>query len=326
VRSPGAPDMGSKGKLAAVGALILAVGLGVLWFRPVMAPVRPGTSADFWYAACGVWVGPPRKPVLGRTYPPRDGWFLYYRQDFHGQTLYRVPAEEALADFPRVLRALGRAQPSTLPVPATRGFRRWAEQDPDESDAEGFLAAIHDSWRDYLRERNPGSAENLRDEEAAFAERWERVRRYEWNVWGEFVYLSALVVFAAWPWLRSGGPLRWAVHLGLVPALLFLPYWLGYAAFTFTSAGPSGGVLYPWLIVWFRRLPWTALDTALVSRLPPVLEPYAQTPGPMLSLSGTGGVGPVAALGLGLLIGALAYIGRLALTPPRRSGERGPGA
>src|SRR5438067_304339 len=152
--------MGSKGKLAAVGGLILAVGLGVLWLRPVMAPVREGTSA----------------------------------------------------------------------------------------------------------------------------ERWERVRRYDWSASGEFVYLSALVVFAAWPWLRNGRPLRWAVHLGLVPVLLFLPYWLGYAGFTFTSAGPSGGVLYPWLIVWFGRLPWTALDTAIVSRLPPVLEPYSQTPGPMLSL------------------------------------------
>src|SRR5438876_364621 len=94
----------------------------------------------------------------------------------------------------------------------------------------------------------------------------------------------------------------------LLPILFFLPYWLGYAQLTFTSAGPSSGVLYPWLLVWFRGLPWTSLDTTIVRSLPQILEPLSQTPGPMLSLTFFGGVGPVAATVMGVILG-------LAVTP-----------
>jgi hypothetical protein len=55
--------------------------------------------------------------------------------------------------------------------------------------------------------------------------------------------------------------------------------------------------LYPVLIAQFRGLlPWTSLDTTIVKSLPQLLEPLSQTTGPMLSLSGGGAVGPVAAL------------------------------
>jgi hypothetical protein len=133
-------------------------------------------------------------------------------------------------------------------------------------------------------------------------------------------------VFAAWPWLRGAGPARWAVHLGLVPLLFFLPYWLGYAQLTFTSAGPSGGILYPELLSHFRGLPWTGLDTAVLRVLPQVLEPLSQTPGPMLSLTNFGGVGPVAGTVLSLLVGGMVLGAGLGIGKVRkvREGE-GPG-
>src|SRR5205823_5088202 len=77
----------------------------------------------------------------------------------------------------------------------------------------------------------------------------------------------------------------------------------GSTQLTFTSAGPSGGVLYPWLLREFRGLPWTAWDSALVRNLPQLLEPLSQTPGPMMSLSFFGGVGPVAVTVLSVLLG-----------------------
>jgi hypothetical protein len=76
---------------------------------------------------------------------------------------------------------------------------------------------------------------------------------------------------------------------------------------TFTSRGPSGGVLYPWLLAGFRGLPWTFLDTAIARRLPQPLEPLPQTPGPMLSLTVFGGPGPVAVTSMGVVV-ALAVI------------------
>ena len=91
--------------------------------------------------------------------------------------------------------------------------------------------------------------------------------------------------------------------VGLLPSLLFLPYFLGYVPFTFTSAFPAGGVFYPYILVWFRGLPWTSLDAWLLRSAPQLFEPLTQHPGPMLAVTGMGGVGPVATCGLGVVIG-----------------------
>ena len=69
-----------------------------------------------------------------------------------------------------------------------------------------------------------------------------------------------------------------------------------------------------------RHLPWTALDAAIVSRLPQPLAPLAGPLGPMMSLSGGRRAGPAAALVLGLLFGgiafALASVGQRRTQPP----------
>lgn len=108
-------------------------------------------------------------------------------------------------------------------------------------------------------------------------------------------------------WLRNRGRWAWAIHTALVPPLLFLPYHLGYCTWTFSSAGPGGGVVYPSILSQFRSLPWTSLDTALIRHVPQVLAPLAGPLGPILSLSGARGVGPVSILCLGLALGAAVF-------------------
>src|SRR5262249_36151402 len=149
------------------------------------------------------------------------------------------------------------ARPGSLPPDVETGFHTWLAADPGRADAESLLANIREARFNWARLDNQGVYEFLLWEEEDFDRRWDRAGRYWCNLLFEFVCLAFLILFAAWPWLRGAGWWRWAVHLGLLPVLFFLPYWLGYATFTFTSVGPSGGVLYPWLLYRFGgRFPW----------------------------------------------------------------------
>jgi hypothetical protein len=315
-------------KLSVAAIAILIMGTGLLRLTPVMSPVAEDDPAGFWLQVTGLDVGV-KEPYrsFGGFYEPRDGWFIYYAQGFHGQFLYRVQAADASALLPKVVEKLRRAPAGLLNPDVEQGFRDWARTGAAADDAAGFLAHVRAAQLARLLPMNP----RLHDEivsETEFDERWQRVGRYHWNVGFEFVFLAGLILFAAWPWIRGSGRVRWAVHLGLLPVLFCLPYWFGYAQFTFTSAGPSGGVLYPWLLAMLRGLPWTRLDTAIVRELPPVLEPLSQTPGPMLSLTNFGGPGPITAVGLGLAAGLAVFLAdamfrRLRAAPPRQLSARG---
>ena len=125
----------------------------------------------------------------------------------------------------------------------------------------------------------------------------------------EIVWLSGVIVLCSLPWLRSWGRIGWAVCLAVLPTILFLPYFFGYAPFTFTSAFPVGGVVYSYVLQWASIPFWligfdrTRLDTLILDGLPKVLEPLSQLPGPMMSLSGGAPAGPVAVGVFGIVLG-----------------------
>lgn len=295
-------------KPAVVLVLILAVGAAILRLAPRMAPLREGDPATFWLHACRIDVGTQWTDTVGGYYLPRDGWFLYYVQGFHGHPLRRVPAADAEALFPAVVEKLQNAPAGLLDPDVEKGFQAWRRADSPPGDAIGLLVKIRE-------------ARQTLGEEAAFDEHWQRIGRYSWSVLLEFCFFAVLILFAAWPWLTGAGSERWAVHLGLVPVLFFLPYWLGYAPLTFTSLGPQSGVLYPHLLLGFRGLPWTSLDTTLVGYMPQVFEPLSQMPGPVLSLTSFGGGGPVAIVVLSGLLGVAVFLGHSFLAtrrPPAR--------
>jgi hypothetical protein len=290
-------------KCVAVATAVAVVGFGLLRMAPVMCPVQEGDAGTFWIHVCEIDVGAkkPRRP-MGGFYQPRDGWFIYYDQGFHGQFLGRVRADHAIALFPKLVEKLRKAPPGLLKPDVEQGFQNWQRTGADPNDAVGFLTKVREARLDRIGAKNPKSYEYARSEEQYFDERWARIGRYHWNIRFEFAFLTGLILFAAWPWFRNAGRLRWAIHLSVLPSLVCLPYWLGYATLTFTSAGASGGVLYPWLIAPLRGLPWSELDTMILRAIPHPLESLSQTPGPMLSLSGMGGVGPVSMFVLGFII------------------------
>ena len=137
--------------------------------------------------------------------------------------------------------------------------------------------------------------------------RWQRAKRYWLTALFEFGYLAGLILFIAIPWLRKGGRLAWSIHLGLVPLLLLLPWYLGYVPWVFTSAFPNGGILYPWLVIHLRGFPWTGVDSFILQHSPKILEPLSQSSGPPMAITGLGAFGPVAAFWIGVAIGACSF-------------------
>lgn len=289
----------------AAGALLVA---GVLAMARPMFPLNRGTSAEFWRHAAGIDPNPEEQHriAFAAIHPPRDGVCIYGVQGFHEESLYTVPSDEAFADFPEVIKRLDAIPDSdnhtALAHDVLRRHRAEVENDPV-----AFLAFVHQAWLDKLKSTRPGVYDYVVKEEKEFDVRWACIGRYWVNVLFECAFFVGLLLFAAWPWLRNLRPWRWALHLGLVPAIFILPFFLGYAEWTFTSRGPSGGILYPWVIVWFRGLlPWTHLDQWLLEHMPKRLAPISQPLGPWISVSGGRPLGLVAAGVAGAIIAIVA--------------------
>src|SRR5207249_389065 len=118
-----------------------------------------------------------------------------------------------------------------------------------------------------------------------FRFRWVRARWYWAAVAFEGLYLGGLVLFFFWPLLRDQGRLAWACRVGALLFLLMLPVYLGYASNAYSSDGPKGGIVYPWLIVHLRGNWFPALDRNILFYTPPLLESLSPLPGPMVSSS-----------------------------------------
>jgi hypothetical protein len=294
--------MRKRNKWLVVGGVLLVMTLCLLVAAWAMRPIKRGTAEEFWQTALA--------HGFSGTYPPRDGWFIYYHQGFHGQFLFKVRDSDAASYFPRALQRLeSPLELEKTPTDVQAGYKAWLVKDPTRSDAILFLALARESNLSRFQRESAKIYKHAVAADEEFDVRWRRINRYWLTVLFEFLYFGGLIVFAFWPWLRSPGRWRWALHLGLLPVLLFLPYFMGYATMTFTSAGPSGGALYPWIIIWFGGLnhSWTSLDEPVLKHMPTLLAPIAQSSGPWLSLSG-GGPGPVAIAIMGLIAAALVFV------------------
>jgi hypothetical protein len=297
-------------RVALVLMLGLVVAAAIARMTPLMAPVRDGSLAAFWKGAFR-W---DREPVLGgeRAFGLRSGWYIYKWQHMHGSYLYRVPEAEVNAHLPEGLGRLAReVDNGSVPQYVQDGYRAWRDSDAGaKGDLPALLSDIEEAQLALLRAQDPESVRFHLEERKATDERLQRAESFWATQLFEWVFLTGLGVILACPLLWHCGKLQTALHLGAVPVLFFLPLYLGYATYTFTSAGPSGGIVYPWLVVWFRTVDWPRVpwDRFLVRLLPHVLAPLSPSIGSPMALSGGGAPGPTAVIGMGLLLGSLVYL------------------
>lgn len=286
---------------AQLSALIL---LGLLALSEFTKPIQNGRSLKFWSYACGIDLEEAEE-IVGDTYLPLDGYYIYYYQGMHGQFLYKVPALEANQDYPAVLKKIEELPDSKTLNPRASLAKRVLHKHRARviDDPEAFLRLLHKEEQSLLdKELQTYQQES----EAHFSERWTRANRYWVNILFEFCFFVAVLFFALYPWMYSKSHSAWGFHLGFTPLFIMMPYYLGYAPYAFTSADPKGGVLYPYLIELGRVHFWTSLDTFIFEQLPPILEPLSQSPGSILSMSESSPLGPVVALMVGAAMGILA--------------------
>jgi hypothetical protein len=300
-------------KLLFVVAAVALIGVWVLHNARIHCPVHEGTPEEFWSLTCGINLdgadGPRR---MGGMYPPQGKWGIYYVQGYHDQFLHRVRLSELAPSVPAMVRVLEEKVEAGSAGPFHAGMLdRWNREDGEPRDIERLLRCRSEAYLAFLKDYDADIHAYRLENERGFSVRWQRAERFWLTLLFEFVWLAGVIVFAAIPWLRRAGRLGWAIHLALVPPLLFLPHFLGYAPYTFTSLFPDGGVAYPYAIRVFGALPlpWTDLDTWLMDRAPRWFQPFAQQAGMPLAMTGMGGIGPVSICGLGLLIGGFVYGG-----------------
>jgi len=310
-------QMNLRRKRVILALVILTQAAALLMLAEPMAPVKKGTSAEFWRFACGVDLDGQGSDLMGRVYQPRDGWYVYSIVGFEGDLPFRVSRSEAIADYPQVLRSIAAAGDSPDMTPgALRAYRvalrayRVLEEDEAavRENPEEFLTRMEEAWLSELRQEDEDRYTFALAGEKVFAGRWACMRRYWLNLLLEFVYFACLTLFAFWPWLNRKGRLAWCIHVGLLPLLLFAPCYFGYASWTATFEEATGGVLYPWVIIWFRALsPLTRVDIWIIERIPQILEPISQPLLPWRLFNEAGAFGPVGAVTLGLMLSGLTW-------------------
>jgi hypothetical protein len=289
-------------------SLLIAFGLARL--APLMEPIKRGTAEELWEQACHLSGRELTFLGHGEVYKPREGWFVYDIQHWHGSDLYRVPEAEVLASFDKLVEKLrvNKDNPNIYSH-ARVGFERWSNSpDASKHNPDGLLAEIRKAYLDEQKD-NLSSYSEHEFEAFLVSLRWARNKWYWANIVFEWLFLSGLVLFAAWPMLRRKGWRCWAIHLGMLPMLFLLPVYLGYATFSFTSAGPTGGVLYPWLLMNISGGSCNSFDRQILAYTPKILEPLSAPIGSPLVLSGRGMPGPTTMAIAGLIIVAVIFAG-----------------
>jgi hypothetical protein len=295
-------------KILTVVIVLLALGGWVVGQSRDAAPIREGTAAGFWRHACGLNLDQsPERGCWVAFYPRREGSYIYYDQHIHGQVVYRVEESQVREVFPQVRASLDAASEPPNDAWQRKALEAWKQSDPNKTNPDRLLGAIETAFSDARSQQQPDWPVCHEQSIARFATRWARAKRYWLTVSFEFAIRACLIIVAAAPWLRKGGRWAWSMHLGLLPILLLLPWFLGYVPLAFTSLCPAGGIVYPYLVAPFRDLPSASVDRFILSHLPTPLEPLTQSEGPWMSASGTGGPGPLAVLGLGVVIGMACF-------------------
>jgi len=277
--------------LAGIGS---AIGLAVMY--RTMAPIQRGTSHRFWNVATDLALSEDVASEWGG-----DAWFMdetwaaYDEANLHGSRMYYVPIDEVMADFTAVVAAFQQAQASGSKLISVQDYLTWRDDPKSSHDALSLVKHIRQGRRRHAWERRSDSVSSYAERDLLFHRRWRQCDWYWASVPFEWLHLTGLTLFVMWPGIRRQSIFHWAAHVAGVPMLFFGPLYLGYATMSLTSAGPSGGILYPWLLLLCRGGSTTSLDEQLLKYVPPLLEPLSAPIGIPMALTGFGMPGPTSA-------------------------------
>jgi hypothetical protein len=261
--------------LAIVAILSCGIAVALARLAPEAAPVRAGSAQDYWSVVCGEKRYPPGVMAYWTAYAtPRDA-FLYEDCTLESTVLYEAPAADVRSQFEEVVARLEEPNAAFRPY-VLDGFKTWQAGLRDSSRTpESLVKAIDESCFAKLKAEHPDAYYYHQHVRKEIDERRLRANWFWAAIVFEWAYLTGFLLWLSWPIIRNGGRVRWAVHVGAAPLLLYLPLYFDYAPYLYTSIEPSGGIVYPWLVGWFRGLPgWPlgALDTWLLRHMPPLLE------------------------------------------------------
>ncbi|MEZ6062038.1 MAG: hypothetical protein R3C19_16985 [Planctomycetaceae bacterium] len=271
-----------------------------------MAPVREGHPHVFWKIAADVNLSPQVADAgMGAVYLVDHEWVAYEQLHMKGSDIRRVPRADVVAEFEEVVSLLEEAANRGDETPATTAYARLRNDADRRLDLPALLGEIDSERARALTGEGVQRMAYRIVAEQQFWQRWRRARWYWASIVFEWLLLTGLALFAVWPAVCGGSPIRWASHITLLPVFFLLPVYLGYATYSFTSVGPSGGILYPYLLTFCRGGSVTQIDRWLLDRIPQVLEPISTPVGSPMVLSGFGMPGPSYALLTGAAAGAI---------------------
>jgi hypothetical protein len=301
-------------KIALIGAIVLTgliiAGLGV--FGVLLAPVKKGKAEDFWYLTCRVDTGSRYKGgFVSGSYAELQGqWIISNVSHYHGSHLLKTRVDDIMRSLPEILEKMQERAINTPDDDVARGYLAWKKEagDPPRiEDVQKLVAAIETARKERRFREKPEDIEytaaSLAIQRTDFKLRLRESKWYWASILFEFLWLAGLVWFIAWPIIKKHRFWNIIICIGLLPMGLFLPYFMGYAAYTFTSCFPRGGILYPFIIVYFNNRSMNQWDIAILEHTPQILEPLSQIGLPLTLYDiETGGVGPTMVLLAGLLL------------------------
>lgn len=304
-----------------VGYWSLLIAIGIALRAPYSWPYFEGESATFWDVAVLVDITPYNdqddRGFSGGAEFKDDKWAVYEDGGMHGTLMYRVPIEDALADFDAVVTAVkeGAENEERADHFTGKAYKDWLAIDEAERTPEALVAQMKQAKLDaWLDDRSPGMIEFSLWIDDEFDKRWDRVGHFWFNIVFEWAHLSGLALFALWPLIKGWRPWVFGAYVACLPLLVMLPAYLGYATQSLLAGNhPRTAVVYPLPLnivdgVGGDIVSMNRVDVWLLKRTPQLLEGTAGLTEGLGTLFFAGSFGPTGAVVVGVPVGVTAWL------------------
>jgi len=196
----------------ALGVFVLVVSIGSAFGIAIlasrMAPVRSGSPIEFWKCATGVALDHHVDEFGGTPYFVDDNWVAYDVPHLHGSDAYYVSNKEIAPYFETVVRSLQRSHENGEDSFGVRGYENWCKIHFQQRNTKTLIQCVRESLREVTMQRGAESLASQNLDEQIFWKRWQQSKCYWANVIFEWLFLSGLAAFIAWPVLRCRSPFR----------------------------------------------------------------------------------------------------------------------